>query len=832
MLSSLRFRGFYLALIIVFTSSIVGVAQIMEIPLGNNPILERHVSQESLLSRAIQEEKSAFTRSTAHCIASGSSITLCIDTAGLGTNATITLTNCAPLAFGSVTLDSTCVTYQATAGLISGQDLVCVEVCKTDGSCTTSFFDFTIHRPSLFEIVPSQVLNAGESFLYCITPDPALNTPLYRLSGDITRPNGKVITLAECMRFEANRKAGSDIIYYLAQYDECLTDTFAISITVNTDTIAIPFFDDFNYPGPYPDPAKWVDDQAFINKTMAYQPVSLGVATLDGLDQFGRSYPESPNKRDTLTSAYLDLSPYTENDILLLTFRIQRKGLGFAPETNDSLIVEFKNNQEEWVLADRIPGLNPFQSNPDTFINRTFGLADEDFLYKGFQFRFRNKSKLTGALGLWHIAYVQLEEDQSVQGNNLDITFTRQPNYLISRYTAMPWRHFHPVANSWLSPSLDIGLFNHHTEILTANPSEVVISDLISGQVFVSNINLLDLPPTVPQNQLDLAPGRHDFLNPLSTSGLAGALQSLSPNLEAVELNLQFRFEQNLEENAGEPVALRNNTTNRTTVLSNYFAYDDGTAESAIVATKAGTQVAMAFQATIQDTLRAIQFHFPRYNVDVTTQFFNLRIWTGSLNNDPVYEDFFLKPFYPDLLFEDSLQGFTTYVLFDNNGNAVGVPIPAGTFYVGWQQGSNVDDPIPVGFDKNILTGADYSWLNTSGTWQPFPGSLRGSLMIHPVFGDKTPNHTPDLVDLSMPHELMTTLNLYPNPSNGAVWLDAGIPSEDWTITIIDALGRTIATVPYTSMMDLSGANAGLYQLVIRDAAFHLLARRTILLER
>lgn len=812
----------YLAFILLLCSE-TAFGQVEEIPLQGYPQLDRITASQPIAYHPAKEVSSQ--RGTVHCVAAGSEIVLCVDTSGLGPNGAVSLGTCGNLQFGTASLDSSCVRYAAFSSVTQGEEQVCIEVCDSLGQCEINYFEIVIRRPATNQVQSFVNLKYPQEKETCFVPDASFPDPVYSLIGTVKRPTGRVITLGDCFRYQSGRQAGRDTIRYLARYDECLTDTLTLPVQVRADTLKLPFIDDFNNPGPYPDPFLWLEDQAFVNGTMAFEPVSLQVATLDGLDEFGRPYPESPNRRDTLTSAYLDLSAYTLSDNIVLTFKVQAKGLGFAPEIQDSLIVEFKNDQGTWKEVGRIAGLNPIQSDPLPFANRAFGISNTEYLYKGFQFRFRNKSKLPGALALWHIAYVRLDEDLDPSGKNLDISFTRKPNTLLQAYSAMPWRHFKPFADKWLYPKTDIGLYNHFDGILTANPSEVTVRDQTSGEVFVENINLLDLPPIVSENQLDLEPGHHDFLNDLNAGSLADDLKSFLPSQGSVLLEMQYRFEQNLEENASEPIALRNNITSRVTVLDNYFAFDDGTAESAIVAKKSGTQVAVKFESTVPDTLRAVQIHFPRYTTNVTSQYFNLRIWVDSLTATPTFQDAFVKPFYPDELFEDSLQGFTTYVLFDASGNPIGIPIPAGTFYVGWQQGTNADNPIPVGYDKNTPAGSDHAWLNTDGKWLPFPGSLRGALMLRPVVGNETPNHTPDLVSLDE-HLLERELLVYPNPSSGHFRLETAMAGPGWRIRIIDPMGGSVIAIPWSSSLDLSRASGGLYWLLVEDRDGKIIARR------
>ena len=59
-------------------------------------------------------------------------------------------------------------------------------------------------------------------------------------------------------------------------------------------SLTIPFFDDFSrYSLPTNDPTipvswqRWSDQKARINNTFAVSPLSIGVATLDGMDETG-----------------------------------------------------------------------------------------------------------------------------------------------------------------------------------------------------------------------------------------------------------------------------------------------------------------------------------------------------------------------------------------------------------------------------------------------------------------------------------------------------------------------------------------------------------------
>lgn len=83
--------------------------------------------------------------------------------------------------------------------------------------------------------------------------------------------------------------------------------------------VLLPFFDDFTYEGPYPDPDLWADRSVFVNNTYAFYPPTYGVATFDAMDSEGALYRHGglgvSFSADTLTS----------RPIRLIRFLIRRR---------------------------------------------------------------------------------------------------------------------------------------------------------------------------------------------------------------------------------------------------------------------------------------------------------------------------------------------------------------------------------------------------------------------------------------------------------------------------------------------------------------------------
>ncbi len=79
-----------------------------------------------------------------------------------------------------------------------------------------------------------------------------------------------------------------------------------VLVKKNKSAITLPFFDDFSYNSPIADIDLWQQSSVFINRTYPINPVTIGVATFDGLDEYGfvRDYsqvnPSAPS--DTLLS--------------------------------------------------------------------------------------------------------------------------------------------------------------------------------------------------------------------------------------------------------------------------------------------------------------------------------------------------------------------------------------------------------------------------------------------------------------------------------------------------------------------------------------------------
>ena len=94
---------------------------------------------------------------------------------------------------------------------------------------------------------------------------------------------------------------------------------------------SFPFFDDFSNSNISNN--NWTDRSILINNSYAINPISLGVATFDGLDSNGFAYDISVTNSwgvaDYLTSRGIDLSNL---DSIFLMFYYQPQGVGDFPK--------------------------------------------------------------------------------------------------------------------------------------------------------------------------------------------------------------------------------------------------------------------------------------------------------------------------------------------------------------------------------------------------------------------------------------------------------------------------------------------------------------------
>ncbi len=550
----------------------------------------------------------------------------------------------------------------------------------------------------------------------------------------------------------------------------------------------LPFFDDFSkYSLPSPstadDDLRWQDRSAFINNTLGISPFTIGVATLDGLNDRGYPYvfdeeTVAPAPCDTLTSLSIDLSTYSPEDNVYLLFHFQNGGLGNAAEQADSLILEFFTpfNNGVWTQvwsAHGGPSMNYFDT---VFV----AVNEAQYFVPNFKFRFRNFGTPTGAIDQWHLDYIFL--NNGLDPNNAvydEVAFQYPSNTLLDfGLTAMPWTHFLSDPNTYMAA-------NWRYYQRNSGPSENIATtwtvDLEGNPVHtsVANIN-----PT--------ANGFSEFFREVGMEDFVFADEG---NVECASFEVCAQFSQT-------DAQLSNDTTCFTQHFKNYYAYDDGSAERSYALDFSGAQLAMKFDTPIQDSLLGVYIYWLPFEEDASDQSFFLRVWDND-GNEPgseIGENFTF--YYPDY---DSIahNGFIYYALDQ--------PVEvSGPFFIGWIQQTSGE--YSVGNDKNTNQ-------NIGRLFYKFPGEdwtssiINGSLMIRPVFRSGKINWS------GVNEHASSSWNVFPNPACDQLNLRLPDAQDTYAIQVNNVAGQTVILYTYTGgglhTVDCSALSQGVYHVSV-----------------
>ncbi|MBL7830595.1 MAG: hypothetical protein JNK41_06175, partial [Saprospiraceae bacterium] len=310
----LRLQTLILLLIPFFVSS-----QVIETSPSHNSILSDHTTINGKTQISFTHFGDREIKYT--CILPGASKDIEIDTTGFGADCTVIINKVPNSGIGEI-LDKQKLTYTANSGIIFQLDTISLKICNSDSSnCDELFYYFAVERPSVKYIQPTinVVENTKSYFTLPLNqvPSPTMNL---KLIGNIegTQAVGYVEAPDKFVFYSA-RGGYSNELSVIACDAYCVCDTFVYKVNVKTDTIDLPFLDDFSYSGPYPDPKLWINDDVFINNTFAIKQPSIGVATFDGTNSGGSPYLGGNGISDYLTSQQIDLGKYNSGSNVYLS---------------------------------------------------------------------------------------------------------------------------------------------------------------------------------------------------------------------------------------------------------------------------------------------------------------------------------------------------------------------------------------------------------------------------------------------------------------------------------------------------------------------------------
>ena len=537
----------------------------------------------------------------------------------------------------------------------------------------------------------------------------------------------------------------------------------------------------------------WTDLSAYHNYTHAVNPWTLGVVTFDGLDETG--YPYAINTTqvgygDYLTSKTIDLSSYTPNDSIYLSFLVQSQGFGDPTEIQDSLVLEFYDAADaEWdrVWATRGGGaLGAFKVGHLRVINAAY-------LTNGFKFRFKNYGALSGMLDEFHLDYVHLRNGSGYQDTLFkDYAFVYKVGSLIDKYTEVPWEHWvnqpthmNPAVKVTVRNGSNISENNMNGSVKVNFNGTTEGTFVLNGQT-LSGTQINYAPRTVYSSLHDFTGGYTFSTTPSATTKTFDIIGNAGAQFPNLSLNDSSYTQQ---------------------VFENVYAYDDGTPEQVYGLNQVQGRIALKFVPYQADTLLGVRMCFVPSIKDLSNKLFLLTVWADN-NGVPgavIYQDEFFYPRTP--IYEEGRGVYTDYLL--NDGERL--PLNGGAFYVGTRQ---IDiDPLHIGFDMNNPQQSNLFFsLNGGVTWAN--SSKAGVPMIRPII--KTMDN-PDLAVDEFEKEI--DWNVYPNPTTGIVNIEWRSEGAFPGAVLVDSQGRTLLNVTAEDLrFDLSDAPGGIYFLRLNNS--------------
>lgn len=555
----------------------------------------------------------------------------------------------------------------------------------------------------------------------------------------------------------------------------------------SSSALPLPFQDDFSYPGIYPDQQLWADSDAFVNGTFCDNPITIGVATLDGINKLGNPYDSNYVSTqsvvcDHLTSQPIDLSGYSDADNVYLGFFYQPQGLGDEPEDNDSLVLEFysfNGTDSGWVHI-WVEGGRPDSAFQEVRIK----LDNPDYFWGGFQFRFYNYATPNGNRDHWNLDYISLRANESAVQQLFDISFVHPVTSYLSEYTAMPYSHYKEEVS-------------RGNNAVKGSVADTVRSYYIPGGGASAAVvfEITDKDGISQFNQQDAHSSILEFANDAFQVGLPA---NVFPATIADFADFQVRHMLSTSNSGSD-------TSYFTQHFYNYYAYDDGSAESATGVHVAYSKYAYKFDVKKADSLLGIQIYFNPWGKNVHQDLFSLCLWS-DINVQNNTETLVSQTIDKKPANNDSINGFVDY-FFD-----APLSVDSGINYIGIVQSSQTE--IGLGVDHNT-DSHDKMFLNFNNQW--YNSTITGSWMMRPIFGKMLTIGVNEVAQAGF------EADVFPNPAGDRIYVKGEWPAQTSVIFISNMLGETVRTVPAAAggvtVINTSDLDAGVYVVRVMSGA-------------
>ena len=574
------------------------------------------------------------------------------------------------------------------------------------------------------------------------------------------------------------------------------------------EPLTLPCFDDFSRNEALPSQNLWQNSGVMSNLNYAISPITIGTATFDAIGSNGELYQgltTFPQIADGLTSQPINLE-LTTGDSIYLSFYIQPQGLGYAPSQRDSLVLELLDSTNQWqrvwaasvnfadsTLTQYLHLSNKKSSLRSNSLNKTFHqvmipITDEKFMTKNFQLRFLNYASIAqnqNIAGLlsncdhWILDLVYLNSHRTVADTTFDdIAFNKPISLLMNNYTSIPWKHIqNAYSNEFNSPlgfTISYSNLGYNTWNVTRRFS------IIDHSGHTANYNFSGGAENIFEKQ-EVEYTRNFEYNFAS----------------AWDDSAKFTLKSYLitDDNASTLHLRNNDTIQQNLNFHNFYAYDDGSAESGYGIYGEGTSNAMVaykFNNYVADSIKGVMVYFNRTVNDGNETSFKLTIWDDN-NGKP--GNIIAQRAGTRTLYSDSLNQFTIYRITPTL-------LPEGTFYVGWVQ--VYECMMNVGFDLSN-NNSDKIFLNLGSGWTNT--KFEGSLMIRPILGNMHQWPT----NIICNDNKTSSFTLYPNPASNSINLKFAGDQAPVMVQIISTSGQVVLQTSTTQQVNIQSLTNGLY---------------------
>lgn len=537
------------------------------------------------------------------------------------------------------------------------------------------------------------------------------------------------------------------------------TNARSNQIQVVKDTIQLPFWDDFSRSIVDADTTFWqISEDVLINSTLGINPPTLNVATFDGINSIGQPHniqEEIVGPTDSLISQPIDLSlviPEKRNSVLL-SFFWQMQGFGEQPDEDDSLRLQLLNSDTVWVS--KWMQIGGEENVSDSFQKVYIEITEEEkFFHKGFQMKFQAFGKTTGAFDTWHIDYIYLNQDRTMDDESIfDHSISTQPLSIFSTYTAIPYDQLFAFPDTIMSPLT----FDVATQDNTVAQGVLVfytVKDIIADKVLIEDLTQNTIIPLniPPENKK-----RDEMITQVNLSQADFNTETDSLEIE-IELSYQSDDSYIIESIDGNDTTFHidesynyrvNDTIRRTYIIHETLAYDDGVAEFSAGLNQKNGQLVMEYVIAERDTITHVDLYFPRIKPAASGEIIELLIM--SKLDDDLNSILAKQP--TTVMHNDSINHFVRYK-FETP------IIVSDTFYIGFEQ--NTNEFVGVGLDKNNPQGSRI-YFKTQDTWER-NSKVEGSLMMRPIFGK-----TEEAQIVTSLTGGLESIVIYPNPADNFV---------------------------------------------------------------